>query len=138
MPTTADRAEAPSAIQPHLVAIFISLELSRSIWLVTSLSPGAGEKMSKPSVRAGDVPALLARFSELKQKTLARTGKSFPIAGRGNGARHSASPRPSSTLLTGRIKWQIWLRGSQFWNVTPSMIFGNCFCLAEPERTGRP
>ena len=79
MPTTADRAEAPSAIQPHLVAIFISLELSRSIWLVTSLSPGAGEKMSKHSVRAGDVAALLARFSELKQKTLARTGKSFPI-----------------------------------------------------------
>jgi transposase len=79
MPTTADRAEAPSAIQPHLVAIFISLELSRSIWLVTSLSPGAGEKVSKHSVRAGDVAALLARFSELKQKTLARTGKSFPI-----------------------------------------------------------
>jgi transposase len=79
MPTTTDRAEAPSAIQAHLAAIFISLELSRSIWLVTSLSPGAGEKMSKHSVRAGDVAALLARFSELKQKTLARTGKSFPI-----------------------------------------------------------
>jgi transposase len=62
MPTTADRAQAPSAIQPHLVAIFISLELSRSIWLVTSLSPSAGEKMSKHSVRAGDVAGLLARF----------------------------------------------------------------------------
>jgi transposase len=55
------------------------LELSRSIWLITSLSPGGGEKMSKHSVPAGDIAALLARFSELKQKALARTGKSFPI-----------------------------------------------------------
>src|SRR5271165_1812066 len=35
--------------------------------------------MSKHSVRAGDVPALLARFSELKRKASERTGKSFPI-----------------------------------------------------------
>jgi len=43
------------------------------------VSPGSGEKMSKHSVRAGDVAALLARFSELKHKALARTGKSFAI-----------------------------------------------------------
>jgi transposase len=55
------------------------LELSRSIWLITSLSPASGEKMSKHSVRAGDVAALLARFSELKLKASERTGKSFPI-----------------------------------------------------------
>ena len=79
MPTVADRAEAPTAIQTNLAAIFTSLELSRSIWLITSLSPGCGEKMSKHSVPAGDIAALLARFSELKQKALARTGKSFPI-----------------------------------------------------------
>ena len=72
-------AEAPSTIQTDLAAIFISLEMSRSIWLITSVSPGSGEKMSKHSVRAGDVAALLARFSELKQKALARTGKSFAI-----------------------------------------------------------
>ena len=71
--------EAPTAIQNHLAAIFISLELSRSIWLITSLSPGFGEKMSKHSVRAGDVAALLARFSELKRKACERTGKFFPI-----------------------------------------------------------
>src|SRR5271166_5825442 len=63
MPTVADRHDAPTAIQTNLAAIFISLELSRSIWLITSLSPGSGEKMSKHSVRAGDVAALLARFS---------------------------------------------------------------------------
>src|SRR5450631_3884803 len=35
--------------------------------------------MSKYSVPAGEIAALLARFAELKQKALARTGKSFPI-----------------------------------------------------------
>jgi transposase len=79
MPIVADRPEAPTAIQTNLAAIFISLELSRSIWLITSLSPGSGEKMSKHSMPAGDISALLTRFSELKQKALARTGKSFPI-----------------------------------------------------------
>src|SRR5258708_3820513 len=74
-----ERPEAPTAIQTHLAASFVSLELSRSIWLITSLSPGSGEKMSKHSVRAGDVAALLARFSELRRKASARTGKSFPI-----------------------------------------------------------
>jgi transposase len=79
MPSVADRPGAPTAIQTHLAAIFISLELSRSIWLMTSLSPGGGQKMSKRSVPAGDVAALLARFSELKRKASERTGNSFPI-----------------------------------------------------------
>jgi transposase len=67
MPSVSERPEAPTAIQTHLAASFVSLELSRSIWLITSLSPASGEKMSKHSVRAGDVAALLARFSELKR-----------------------------------------------------------------------
>jgi len=46
--------DGPTAIRTHIAAIFISLELSRSNWLVTSLSPGKGEKMSKHSVAAGD------------------------------------------------------------------------------------
>ena len=79
MQVKADRPEAPSGIRSDLGAIFVSLELSRSIWLITSLSPGAGEKMSKHSVPAGDIGAVLARFSEMKQKAFARTGKSFPI-----------------------------------------------------------
>jgi transposase len=79
MQVIADRPEAPNAIRSDLGAIFVSLELSRSTWLITSLSPGAGEKMSKHSVPAGDIGVLLARFSEFKQKTFARTGKSFPI-----------------------------------------------------------
>ena len=47
MQFVADRLEAPTAIRTDLGAIFISLELSRSSWVVTSLSPGGGEKMSK-------------------------------------------------------------------------------------------
>jgi Transposase and inactivated derivatives len=79
MQIIADRPEAPSAIRTDLGAIFVSLELSRSTWLITSLSPGGGGKMSKHSVPAGDISALLARFSEFRQKAFARTGKSFPI-----------------------------------------------------------
>jgi len=79
MQIIADRPEALSAIRSDLGAIFISLELSRSTWLITSLSPGGGEKMSKHSVPAGDICVLLARFSDIRQKAFARTGKSFPV-----------------------------------------------------------
>jgi transposase len=71
--------EEPTAIRTNLGAIFVSLELSRSTWLITSLSPGSGEKLSKHSVPAGDIAALLMRFCELEQKALARTGKTFPV-----------------------------------------------------------
>jgi transposase len=79
MQSIAERHEEPTAIQTNLGAIFVSLELSRSIWLVTSVSPGSGETMSKHSVPAGAIAALLARFAELKKRALARTGKTFPI-----------------------------------------------------------
>ena len=79
MQNVADQSVALTTIRADLCAIFISLELSRSTWLATSLSPGRGEKMSKHSVSAGDIAALLARFSELRRKACARTGKSFPI-----------------------------------------------------------
>ncbi|MFZ3180908.1 MAG: IS110 family transposase [Methylocystis silviterrae] len=79
MQVIADRAEAPNAIRSDPGALFVSLELSRSTWLITSLSPGGGEKMSKHNVPAGDICALLARFSDLQRKAFARTGKSFPI-----------------------------------------------------------
>ena len=74
-----DRPHAPTAIRTDLGAIFISLELSRSTWLITSLSPGGGEKMSKHAVRSGDVAGLWARFSQLKDKVQVRTGQAVPI-----------------------------------------------------------
>jgi len=72
-------AKESTAIRTNLGAIFVSLELSRSTWLITSVSPGGGEKMSKHCLSAGDIAALLARFSALKQRAFARTGKLFPI-----------------------------------------------------------
>ena len=79
MQVSAAPTEAPVAIRTDLGAIFVSLELSRSKWLVTSVSPGAGEKMSKFNVRAGDIPALLERFGDLQRKAEARTGQTFRI-----------------------------------------------------------
>src|SRR6476619_1788068 len=71
--------EGPIAIRTNLGAIFVSLELSRSTWLITSLSPGGGEKISKHTVRSGDVAGLWARFSQLKDKVQVRTGQVAPI-----------------------------------------------------------
>jgi transposase len=55
------------------------MELSRTTWLLTSLSPGGGERMSKHAVRSGDVAGLLARFSQLRDKVRLRTGQVVPI-----------------------------------------------------------
>lgn len=79
MLATADKPEAPAAIRVDLGAIFVSLELSKSTWLVTSLSPGGGEKMSRHAVVGGDIAGLLERFGELREKAQARTGKRHPI-----------------------------------------------------------
>lgn len=79
MQITTERQQAPIAIRTDLGAIFISLELSRSTWLITSLSPGFGEKMSKHSVRGGDVAGLLERLAQLQNRTLTRTGARFPF-----------------------------------------------------------
>ena len=72
-------SDGPAAIRTQFGALFVSLELSRSNWLVTSLSPGKGEKMSRHSVTAGDTAGLLALFAELKRKAEVRTGQSYPI-----------------------------------------------------------
>jgi transposase len=71
--------DGPTAIRTHIGAIFVSLELSRSTWLVTSLSPGTGARMSKRSVTAGDMAELLMLFAELRRKAEVRTGQSYPI-----------------------------------------------------------
>jgi transposase len=78
MSATAPRV-ARAAIDVSLAAIFVSLELSRSTWLITSLSPGSGEKMSKHSLRSGDVAGLLQQLGRLRDKAQARTGRTFPV-----------------------------------------------------------
>ena len=74
-----DHLKEPTAIRVQFAAIFVSLELSRKTWLITSLSPGKGETMSKHGVAADDVAGLLARFAELKRKAAVRMGESYPI-----------------------------------------------------------
>jgi transposase len=75
----ADRPEVPAAIRIDLGATFVSMELSKSTWLITSLSPGAGERMSKHVVRAGDVPGLMEQFDQLRAKASKRTGRDFGL-----------------------------------------------------------
>jgi transposase len=79
MPVAHHRLDAQTAIRTDLGAIFVSMELSRTTWLITSLSPGAGEKMSKHSLRSNDIAGLLSRFAQLKEKARMRTGKAFPV-----------------------------------------------------------
>jgi transposase len=67
-----------NVVAGELSAIFVSLELSRSSWLITSLSPGAGEKMSRHAVEAGNLTGLLERLSLLRLKALQRTGRDYP------------------------------------------------------------
>jgi len=73
------RPAAQATIRTDLGAIFVSLELSRTSWLLTSLSPGDGERMSKHALRSGVVAGLRARFSQLKEKVQIRTGQAFPV-----------------------------------------------------------
>src|SRR3954452_11975324 len=78
MSATASGA-AQAAIDVTLSAIFVSLELSRSSWVITSRSPGKGEKMSKHSLDSSDMKGLLDHFAKLRAKAQARTGQTFPV-----------------------------------------------------------
>src|SRR5215472_14069403 len=61
----------PTAIRTDLAAIFVSLELSRRSWLVTSLLPGS-EKMSRHAVPAGAVGDLLTLLGRRRAAAAAR------------------------------------------------------------------
>ena len=76
MQDVADQSAAPTTIGADLCAIFISLELSRSTWLVTSLSPGGGEKMSKQSAR--DIAALAGALVSAQQEGVRADRKILP------------------------------------------------------------
>jgi len=60
MPSISHSPDEQVAVRNQLGAIFVSLELSQSSWLVTSLSPERGERMSRHKIRCGDSAALLA------------------------------------------------------------------------------
>jgi len=72
-------AVSNAPIQTTISAIFFSMELSRSKWLITSLSPGGGERMSKHVMPAGDVGGLLEQLDAIRSKAEAKTGRVFPF-----------------------------------------------------------
>ena len=78
MAPAAELSCLPTATRTDLGAIFVSLELSRTTWPIASLPPG-GERMSRHSVRGGDLVGLLERFASLRDRALARTGTAFPL-----------------------------------------------------------
>ena len=79
MSSTVARAyPAQAAAGPDLTTLFVSLELSKSKWLATVLSPG-GDKMSRHVVAAGDWDALLGLLLRAKAKAEARLGKPVGI-----------------------------------------------------------
>jgi transposase len=79
MSSTVARAyPAQTAAGPDLATLFVSLELSKSKWLATVLSPG-GDKMSRHVVAAGDWNALLGLLLRAKAKAEARLGKPVGI-----------------------------------------------------------
>ncbi|CDZ42256.1 Putative transposase Y4rJ [Neorhizobium galegae bv. officinalis] len=60
-------------------AIFASIELSKKTWLLTSMSPGAGDKMSRHTIVGGDIASLFAQLSTLRRKVRDRTGREYPF-----------------------------------------------------------
>lgn len=78
MPTT-EVTTAAAMTTSECTAIFVSLELSRSTWLMTALAAPLGAKMSRHQVRGGDVPELLKRFSDLQRAVQRRTGQVVPV-----------------------------------------------------------
>lgn len=52
---TAETTAASAVTMSERTAIFVSLELSRSTWLMTALAAPLGSKMSRHQVRGGDM-----------------------------------------------------------------------------------
>jgi transposase len=77
MSSTAHPSQPPNA-HPAPASIFASLELSRSRWLVTVMTPGS-DKMSKYSVPGGDGGALLGLLARLRARAERRVGSPVGI-----------------------------------------------------------
>jgi transposase len=67
-----------TATHADYASLYVSLELSRSKWLVTSLSSGS-DKMSKHVVRGGDGHALLELLSRLRRRAERAVGELLKV-----------------------------------------------------------
>ncbi|MCZ7448194.1 IS110 family transposase [Rhizobium rhizogenes] len=74
-----DNAHAAGTPHRELGAIFASIELSKKTWLLTTMSPGAGDKISRHIICGGDISALFAQLTALKRKAYDRTGHQCPF-----------------------------------------------------------
>ena len=76
---TLEHTDNEPPVTTTLNAIFVSLELSRSKWLVTSLLPGGAERMSKHVLVAGQIGELEAFFERLRKKVKTPSTSPMPI-----------------------------------------------------------
>lgn len=72
-------AKTPITVQPQANTLFVSLELSKSRWLVTVSAPGSA-KFSKYSVTGGDAAELLQLLERLQGAVAQRLGAPVAIA----------------------------------------------------------
>jgi transposase len=78
-PTNNARKDVMARCQSDHSTLYMSLELSRSTWLVTSLSPSS-DKMSKHTTAAGDASKLLALLARLRGRAEQLVGRSLNVA----------------------------------------------------------
>jgi transposase len=78
-PTNNARKEVMARDQSDHSTLYMSLELSRSTWLVSSLSPSS-DKMSKHTIAAGDASKLLALLASLRGRAEQFVGGSLNVA----------------------------------------------------------
>src|SRR3954453_14936405 len=77
-PTGLYPEQDPARDRHPQATLYASLELSRSVWLGTSLAPGSG-KMSKHSVTRGDGAGLLALRARLRGRVARPDGASVEV-----------------------------------------------------------
>jgi transposase len=78
METATPVGQSQSFASGEAIPLFVSLELSRARWLVTSLSPGL-DKISRHSVVGGNITDLLHLLADLRMKAEQRTGSTVKI-----------------------------------------------------------
>jgi hypothetical protein len=74
-----DSVHAAEATRRELGAIFASVELSKKTWLLTSMSPGTGQKMSRRIIAGGDISGLFAQLTMLWRGAHDRPGSDYPF-----------------------------------------------------------
>ncbi len=89
---TADNTTVHAVTASELNAIFVSLELSRTTWLITALAAPLGSKMSRHQIKGGDMTGLLERISNIQHDVRRRTGQAVPVIVPGGRAQRVLDP----------------------------------------------